>query len=61
VRVATLEEPEALPPDVHIFARSKLPWVRLAPDAQVFEIYYDMARLWPADSLARRQAILGAG
>lgn len=61
VRVATLGDPAVLPPDVHIFARSKLPWVGLPADAQVFEVYYDMARLWPAESLARRRAILGEG
>lgn len=61
VRVATLEDPAALPPDVHIFTRSKLPWVRLADDAAVFEVYYDMAEQWPAESLARRRAILGDG
>jgi hypothetical protein len=61
VRVATLDDADALPPDVHIFARSKLPWVRLPPDAQVFDVYYDMAKLWPAESLARRRAILGDG
>jgi hypothetical protein len=61
VRVATLDDPEALPPDVHIFARTKLAWVRLPPDAQVFDIYYDMEELWPAESLARRRAILGDG
>jgi len=56
VRVGTLDEPSALPPDVHIFARSKLPWVGLPPDAQVFDVYYDMARLWPPEMLARREA-----
>ena len=61
VRVATLDDPAALAPDVHIFARSKLPWVRLGADAKVFEVYYDMAALWPAESLARREAILGKG
>jgi hypothetical protein len=29
VRVGTLDDPTLLPPDVHIFTRSKLPWVRL--------------------------------
>ena len=29
VRVGTLDDPTALSPDVHIFTRSKLPWVRL--------------------------------
>jgi hypothetical protein len=61
VRVATLDDPEALPPDVHIFAGSKVSWVSLAPEAQVFDVYYDMAKLWPAESLARRRTILGAG
>ena len=32
VRVGTLDEPAALPPDVHIYTRSKLPWVAL-PEA----------------------------
>jgi hypothetical protein len=59
VRVGALDEPGRLPPDVHIFTRSKLPWVQLPPDAPAFEIYYDMKKLWPAESLARRHAISG--
>lgn len=59
VRATTLEDPDALPPDVHIFTRSKLPWVGLPEGVPAFEVYYDMATLWPPESLARRQAILG--
>jgi hypothetical protein len=59
VRVATLDEPGALPPDVHIFTRSKLPWVRLPEGARAFDIYYDTGAEWPAASLARRRAVLG--
>jgi hypothetical protein len=59
VRVGTLDDPAALPPDVHIFTRSKQSWVGLPSDAAAFEIYYDMAKQWPAESLARRRAILG--
>lgn len=59
VRVATLDDPTAVVPDVHIFTRTKLPWVRLPEGAAVFEEYYDMAKQWPAESLARRRAILG--
>ena len=29
VRVGTLDEPDRLPPDVHIFTASKQPWVQL--------------------------------
>jgi hypothetical protein len=29
VRVGTLDDPAAIPPGVHIYVRSKLPWVTL--------------------------------
>jgi hypothetical protein len=61
VRATTLDDPQALAPDVHIFTRSKLPWVGLPADVPAFDIYYDMAQLWPAESLARREALLGGG
>ncbi len=59
VRVATLDDPTAIEPDVHIFTRSKLPWVRLPEGVPAFEVYYDLKTLWPEASQARRQAILG--
>ena len=40
VRVGTLDDPTALPPDVHIFTRSKLPWITLPQDVPAFEVYY---------------------
>jgi hypothetical protein len=61
VRVTTLDEGHDLEPDVHIFTRSKLPWVQLPPGVRRFEVYYDMKKEWPAASLARRRAILGDG
>lgn len=61
LRATTLDDRAALPPDVHIFTRSKLPWVRLPDGARAFEVYYDMAAEWPAESLARRAALLGPG
>ena len=59
VRVGTLHDPGALAPDVHIFIRSKLPWVTLPKDVPSFEVYYDAERVWPKASLERRRAILG--
>ncbi len=59
VRTGTLEDPRLIEPDVHIFTRSKLPWVILPSDVPSFEVYYDMKKQWPAESLARREAILG--
>jgi len=59
VRVGTLDEPAALPPDVHIYTRSKLPWIALPPGVPAFEAYYDSKTLWPAESLARRRVLFG--
>jgi hypothetical protein len=59
VRVGTLDDPAALEPDVHIYTRSKLPWVELPAGVPAFEKYYRTETLWPAASLARRRAILG--
>lgn len=56
VRVGTLDQPSALPPDVHIYTRSKLPWVKLPEGVSAFDAYYDAKALWPAESLARRAA-----
>jgi hypothetical protein len=61
LRVATLDDPTLFPSDAHIFTRSKLPWVRLPEGARAFEIYYDLQKEWPAESLARRKAVLGQG
>jgi len=59
VRVGTLDEPDALPPDVHIFTASKQPWVVLPAGVPAFTEYYDRRECWPAESLARREAVLG--
>ncbi|MDB5417671.1 MAG: hypothetical protein JWP50_1090, partial [Phenylobacterium sp.] len=59
VRATTLDDRGALAPDAHIFTRSKLPWVELPAETPAFDIYYDMKALWPAESLARRRAVLG--
>lgn len=57
VRVGTLDRPSALVPDVHIYTRSKLPWVRLPEGVPAFEAYYDAKAVWPAESLERRRAL----
>jgi hypothetical protein len=58
VRTGTLDDPAALAPDVHIFTRSKLPWVALPPGTPAFEVYYKTSELWPPEALARRRAAL---
>jgi hypothetical protein len=59
VRVGTLDAPESLPPDVHIYTRSRLPWVALPPGARAFDVYYDMGEVWTDGSLARVAALRG--
>src|SRR5690606_31778128 len=59
VRVGTLDKPHDIVPDVHIYTRSKVPWVSLSNTAPVFDAYYDMAAQWPKESLDRRRVILG--
>ena len=58
VRVGTLDEPDRLPPDVHIFTASKQPWVVLPSGTPAVAEYYNAAELWPKDSLDRRAALL---
>jgi hypothetical protein len=58
VRVGTLDAPDHLPPDIHIFCASKQPWIILPADTPAVPEYYDRDLHWPAESLARRLAIL---
>jgi len=58
VRVGTLNEPDRLPPDIHIFTASKQPWVVLPPTTPAVEEYYDRTKHWPKESLERRDVLL---
>ena len=54
VRAGTLDVPEAVTPDVHIFTRSKLPWLELPPGARSFAtIYRKLEEVWPPESVRR--------
>ena len=57
IRVGTLDEPDRLPPNVHIFTESKQPWVVLPPDMPAVAEYYDRNKLWPAESLERMRIL----
>ena len=60
VRVGTLDEPDRLPPDIHIFTMSKQPWVVIPPGVPAMHEYYDRNAHWPKASLERRAALLAA-
>ena len=57
VRVGTLDEPDRLPPDIHIFTASRQPWVVLPPGTPAESEYYDLKARWPAESLQRREKL----
>lgn len=58
VRVGTLDNPDLLPPDIHIFTESKQAWVVLPADMPAVPEYYEREAHWPAESLARREVLL---
>lgn len=60
VRVGTLDDPDQLPPDIHIFTSSKQPWVVLPDDVPAVREYYELHEQWPDDSLRRWHVLTGA-
>lgn len=60
VRVGTLDNPELLPPNIHIFTQSRQPWVSIQDGAPSVPKYYEREKYWPAESLARRLMLLPA-
>jgi hypothetical protein len=57
VRVGTLADPDAFPPDIHIFTSTRQPWVMLPPGARAVPEYYDAKVVWSAESLERREVL----
>lgn len=51
IRVGTLDSPDLLPPDVHIYTESKQPWINLSPDVSAVKEFYDYERIWTSDNL----------
>ena len=58
VRVGSLDEPDRLPPDIHIFTASRQPWVLIPPGMPSVPEYYDRDKYWPPASLARWREIV---
>ncbi len=53
IRVGTLDDPDQLPPDVHIYTGSKQPWVALPRDDLRVEEFYDFEATWSPESMER--------
>ncbi len=58
VRAGTLNEAAACVPDIHVYTRSKLPWVKLPDGVLAVEGYYRPKDVWPEQSRARWKAAL---
>lgn len=57
VRAGTLERPDEVAPDVHIYTRSKQSWMRLSDDSLTFEAFYELDEVWSPESLRRLQQV----
>jgi hypothetical protein len=60
IRVGTLDDPDRIPPDIHIFTSTKQPWLVLPPNAPAVDEYYRTGETWPRESLDRRAVLLDA-
>jgi hypothetical protein len=59
MRVGTLDNPAAMPPDIHIFTSTKQPWVVLPTGTPAVPEYYKPREMWPAESQERFVALKG--
>ena len=60
IRVGTLDNPDQMPPDVHIYTTTKQPWVILPQGDYVVDEFYDVEETYSPESLERRSALLEA-
>jgi hypothetical protein len=58
VRVGTLDDPSAAPPDIHIYTSTRLPWVAVPEGVPAVADYYRRSEYWPPESVARYRAAL---
>jgi hypothetical protein len=53
VRAGALDAPNAITPDIHIYASTKRPWVQLPPDARVVPEFFNPRDVWPPETMSR--------
>ncbi len=59
LRVGTLDDPDQMPPDIHIFTASKQPWFAIPPGVPAVEKFYHRKDHWPEESLGRLSSLSG--
>ena len=60
IRIGSLDDPNLMPPDVHIYTSSKQAWVTLPPEAAAVEEFYDVNAIWTLESLRRLETLEAA-
>lgn len=58
VRVGTLDDPSAAPPDVAIFVADKPDWAPIPEGVRAFDQFYNPAEVYSPESLARLKVVL---
>jgi hypothetical protein len=57
IRVGTLDEPDRFLPDVHIYCRSKQPWIILPTNDRRVDVFYEFTETWSLKSMERMAKI----
>ncbi len=55
----TLDKPGVLKPDVHIYTRWRVKWLKLLKGTPSVRNYYETSKLWPKANFERLNAALG--
>jgi len=58
IRVGTLDDPDQMPPDIHIYTCSKQPWMILPEADRRVEEFYDVQATWSPQSLKRLATLM---
>ena len=60
IRTGTLDDPAALPPDIHIYTSTRRPWVILPDGVPAVPEYYRRNDYWPVATIERYRSALEA-
>ncbi|MFT5113002.1 MAG: hypothetical protein ACI8P9_002330 [Parasphingorhabdus sp.] len=58
IRVGSLDQPNQVQPDIHIYTNAKQSWVTLPENVPATAGFYKFADIWPEDKLARLGNVL---
>ena len=59
VRIGTLDNPNSLKPDIHIYTSTQQQWLKLPDNIPRVEEYYRKEDYWPEESRERFNKLMG--